>query len=92
VANDSQIAIRLPDEDLKALDAAIASGRFENRAAALREALKRLLRQEYEDEIEREYKRAYTEQPQEEWVGEVGLILMAETIRAQEQADRAREQ
>jgi len=81
MANDSQIAIRLPEEDLKALDAAIASGRYENRATALRQGLRGLLRREYEDDIARAYERAYAVHPQEDSIGEAGAILMTENVR-----------
>ncbi|HEY7692576.1 MAG TPA: ribbon-helix-helix domain-containing protein [Gaiellaceae bacterium] len=79
-----QIAIRLPEEDLSRLDRAIARGRFPNRAAALRQALERLLRDEREREIEEAYRRGYGEQPQEEWPGEVGLAALAELVAAEE--------
>ena len=79
-----QIAIRLPEEDVSALDEVIARGRFPNRAAALREGLERLLREEREREIEEAYRRGYGAQPQEEWIGEVGLAAFAELIAAEE--------
>lgn len=81
MSSSEQIAIRLDRSDLEALDAAIAEGRFPNRAAAVREALKVLLAELRERVIEEAYRKAYTEHPQEEWVGEVGLRLMAENIK-----------
>lgn len=79
-----QIAIRLPEHDLSLLDDAIARGRFPNRAAALREGLERLLREEREREIEDAYRRGYGEQPQEAWTGELGLAAFAELVAAEE--------
>jgi Arc/MetJ-type ribon-helix-helix transcriptional regulator len=79
-----QIAIRLPERDLSLLDEAIERGRFPNRAAALREGLERLLREEREREIEDAYRRGYGEQPQEEWPGELGLAAFAELVAADE--------
>ncbi len=78
-----QIAIRLPETDLGALDDAIARGRFPNRAAALREGLRRLLHEEREREIEGAYRRGYGAQPQEEWIGEAGLAAFADAIAAE---------
>jgi Arc/MetJ-type ribon-helix-helix transcriptional regulator len=79
-----QIAIRLPEEDLTALDEAIAQGRYPSRAAAVREGLKRLLRDERERELEDAERRAYGEQPQEEWIGELGLAAFAQLVAAEE--------
>jgi Arc/MetJ-type ribon-helix-helix transcriptional regulator len=79
-----QIAIRLPESDLSALDQAIARGRFPNRAAALREGLERLLREEREREIEDAYRRGYGEQPQEDWIGDAGLAAFTALIVAEE--------
>jgi Arc/MetJ-type ribon-helix-helix transcriptional regulator len=47
----TQNAVRIPDSALAALDHAVRAGRFENRAAAVREGLDRLLREEYERDI-----------------------------------------
>ena len=79
-----QIAVRLSDRDTAALDSAVARGRFPSRAAALRRGLDLVLREEREREIEAAYRRGYGEQPQEEWIGEVGLVAMAELIAAEE--------
>lgn len=76
----TQIAVRIPDSHLAALDDAVRAGRFANRAAAVREGLDRLLREEHERDIAASYRRAYTEHPEEEWIGEVGLALAAERI------------
>jgi Arc/MetJ-type ribon-helix-helix transcriptional regulator len=81
----AQIAIRIPERDLAALDEAVRAGRFASRAAAVREALDRLLASEREREIAEEYRRAYAQHPEEDWVGRVGEALMAESI---EEADR----
>jgi Arc/MetJ-type ribon-helix-helix transcriptional regulator len=79
-----QIAIRIPDHDLSALDEAIADGRFPSRAAALREALTRLLRDERRRAIEEADRRGYGTHPQEEWVGESGLAAFAALVAAEE--------
>ena len=82
-----QIPIRIPEEDLSELDTTIARGRYPNRSAALRAALKLLLRVERERQIEEAYRRGYGEQPQEEWVGEAGLALWEERIRLEGRED-----
>lgn len=79
-----QIAIRIPDDDLRALDEAIAQGRFPSRAAAVREALARLLRDERHASIEEADRRGYGAVPQEEWVGEAGLAAFAALVAAEE--------
>ena len=83
-----QIPIRIAEEDLAELDAAIARGRYPNRSAALRSGLKLLLRAEREREIEEAYRRGYGEHPQEDWIGEAGLWAGAELL-AHERALRA---
>ena len=82
-----QIPVRIAEEDLSELDAAIARGHYGNRSAALRAALKLLLRAEREREIVEAYRRGYGEHPQEEWIGEVGLALWAERIRLEGRED-----
>jgi len=79
-----QVAVRIPMRDLSALDEAIARGRFPNRAAALREGLERLLREEREREIDEAYRRGYGEQPQEDWIGEAGLAAFAALVATEE--------
>jgi Arc/MetJ-type ribon-helix-helix transcriptional regulator len=69
----NQVPVRLTDSDLAALDAAVASGRFENRSEALRAGLELILREEREREIDAAYARGYGRHPQEEWVAELGL-------------------
>jgi Arc/MetJ-type ribon-helix-helix transcriptional regulator len=81
----AQIAVRIPERYLAALDEAVRAGRFASRAAAVREALDRLLASEREREIAEEYRRAYAQHPEEDWVGRVGEALMAESI---EEAER----
>lgn len=79
-----QIAIRIPDHDLEALDDAVAQGRFPNRAAAVREALRRLLRDERRRATEAADTRGYGAAPQEEWVGEAGLTGFASLVAVEE--------
>lgn len=78
-----QIPVRIPDEDARLLDDAVASGRFASRSDALREGLARLLRDEREREIAEADRRAYEMHPQEEWVGEVGLWALAQIAAAE---------
>ncbi len=79
-----QIPLRISEEDLSELDAAIARGRYPNRSAALRAALRLLLRAERERQIEEAYRRGYGEQPQEEWIGELGLATFEALVEAEE--------
>lgn len=82
-----QIPVRIPDEDARRLDDAVASGRFASRSDALREGLARLLREEREREIVEAYRRGYERYPQEEWVGELGLSLFAAWVEAEQQGE-----
>lgn len=75
-----QIAVRIPDGRLAAIDEAVRAGRFESRAAAIREALDRLLADEREREIAEQYRRAYSRHPGEGRLGDAGAALMAEAI------------
>ena len=68
---------------MAALDAIVAEGRFANRSDVLRAALARLIAEERERAIDEAYRRGYGEEPQEEWVGEVGLALFAAFDRAE---------
>jgi len=70
-----QIAVRLADEDLRRLDAAVARGTFASRAEAVRVGLSRLLREEREAQIEEAYRRAYAEAPDDDELGAAGLAL-----------------
>lgn len=53
-----QIAVRLSAEEWAAVDAVVASGRCPSRAAAIREGLALLLKQERDREIAEAYQRA----------------------------------
>jgi Arc/MetJ-type ribon-helix-helix transcriptional regulator len=79
-----QIPVRIPEKDARALDEAVARGRYESRSDALRAGLAMLLREEREREIEEAYRRAYTEHPQEDWIGEVGLWALTQIVAAEE--------
>lgn len=81
-----QIAVRLADDDLKRLDAAIARGIFPSRAAAVRAGLASLLAEEREAQIGEAYRRAYANDPQEGWIGEAGLRLGAALLAGPEPA------
>jgi Arc/MetJ-type ribon-helix-helix transcriptional regulator len=79
-----QITARIPDDELSELDSAIARGRFSNRAAAVREGLELLLREEREREIENTYRRGYGKHPQESRVGEAGIAAFSALVAAEE--------
>ena len=78
-----QIPVRITSEDAEALDAAVASGAFGSRSEAIREAIEMLLKRLRDDEIAEEYRRAYTEHPQEEWIGEIGTWALNEIVAAE---------
>lgn len=73
--------LTLSDEDSARLDRAVAEGRFETRAAALRAGLRAVLRIRSDDEIAEAYRRAYTEHPDEGWIGEVGAALAGQRVK-----------
>lgn len=73
----TQVPVRLTNEDVAALDAAVARGRFSSRSDALRAGLAAVLREEEEREIDEAYARGYGRHPQEDWVGEAGLATLA---------------
>ncbi len=77
-----QIAVRLPDDTLAELDDAIASGRWESRAEAVREGIKLVLVREQEERIAAAYRLGYDEHPQEQWTGKTGAELAAEAVSA----------
>ncbi len=79
----TQVPVRLTDSDLAALDAAIARGRFGNRSEALRAGLEHVLAVEREHQIDEAYAAGYGKQPQEEWVGELGLAGLAAFDKAE---------
>jgi Arc/MetJ-type ribon-helix-helix transcriptional regulator len=76
-----QIAVRLSEEQLAGIDAAVARGRFASRAEAVRAGIQRVLREQRELEIAEAYRRGYGERPQEEDIGKLGLTLGGELIR-----------
>lgn len=79
-----QIAIRIPDDQLQALDSAVEAGAFESRADAVRQALGQMLGELREQEIAQEYRDAYARQPDDPAVGEAGAELLAEAFRREE--------
>jgi Arc/MetJ-type ribon-helix-helix transcriptional regulator len=79
-----QIAIRIPDDQLRALDDAIEAGHLESRADGVRRALAQLLRDLREEQIGREYREAYARHPQDPAVGRMGIKLLAEAVRRDE--------
>jgi Arc/MetJ-type ribon-helix-helix transcriptional regulator len=83
-----QIAIRIPDDQLQALDKAIEARHFESRADGVRQALKQLLDDLREQEIALEYRRAYERYPLDPAIGEAGAELLAEAVRREEEGSR----
>jgi Arc/MetJ-type ribon-helix-helix transcriptional regulator len=81
------VQTRLSDDELRALDAAIARGRFASRSDALREGLHHVLRSERERSIAVAYEEGYRRHPQEAWVGELGLALLGQAAGAEAQDD-----
>ena len=69
--------IDLTEDEVAALDAAVAAGRYANRNAALRAGVGHVLREERERSIADAYTRGYAEHPQESWIGEAGLAALA---------------
>ncbi|HEX7311881.1 MAG TPA: ribbon-helix-helix domain-containing protein [Gaiellaceae bacterium] len=78
-----QVPVRLTEEDVAALDAIVAEGRFANRSDALRAGLAHVLHEEHEREIDEAYRRGYGRQPQGDWIGAVGLAGLAAFDRAE---------
>jgi Arc/MetJ-type ribon-helix-helix transcriptional regulator len=83
-----QIAIRIPDDQLRELDDAIKRGQFKNRADGVRRALGDLLAELREGEIAREYREAYTQQPQDPEIGLAGAKLLADFYEREESQSR----
>ena len=69
------------------IDEAVARGRFESRSAALREGLALLLREERDREIAEQYRRAYEKYPQEDRIGQDGLILFERRVEDNEETE-----
>ncbi len=86
----TQIAVRIPDEHLARIDAAVRAGRYESRAAAVRAGVDQLVREERDREIAERYERGYGRHPQEEWVGQAGLAAGAKTVRRESAGSRGR--
>jgi len=83
-----QIAVRIPDDQLKALDDAVEAGVFESRADGVRRALALLLRDLREKQIGREYREAYARHPEDPAIGRMGIKLLAEAVRRDEAESR----
>ncbi len=79
-----QIAIRIPDDQLQALDDAVEAGHFESRADGVRQALAQLLRELREEQIGREYRKAYARHPEDPAIGRMGIKLLAEAVGREE--------
>ena len=81
------VQTRLDDAELRALDAAIGRGRFSSRSEALRAGLAAVMREEREREIALAYERGNGRLPQEPWVAEAGLALLAGAASAEQQGE-----
>ena len=77
-----QIAIRLDDGDLAALDREVAAGRYPSRAAAVRAGVQKLVREQRNGEIAAEYRRAYEEAPQESWFAQASAHVADQRLAA----------
>lgn len=77
-----QIALRIPDEYLARIDAAVKGGRYPNRTATIRAALESFLTEERDRMIAETYRDAYGASEQEDWVGATGAEAIAEVIDA----------
>jgi Arc/MetJ-type ribon-helix-helix transcriptional regulator len=77
------VQTRLSDDELRALDTAVAEGRFASRSDALRVGLHHVLREERDRAIATAYAEAYGRHPQEPWVGALGLALLDQAVRAE---------
>lgn len=86
-----QIAVRLADDELERLDAAIARGAFSSRAEAVRAGLATVLREECEARIDAAYRRAYAAEADDPSVGDAGLRLGAALMAAEDAAGAARD-
>lgn len=67
--------------DPASLDEAVRAGRLARRGG--QGGVSCLLREERDREIAESYRRAYSEHPQEDWIGEVGAALLAEAVVAE---------
>lgn len=85
-----QIAIRLGENDLTDIDAAVSEGRYPSRAAAVRAGIDLLLNAERDRSIADEYRRAYGQRPDEARVADAGLRLGAELLSGEERERRRR--
>ncbi len=83
-----QIAVRIPEDQLKALDDAVGAGVFASRADGVRRALALLLRDLREEQIGREYREAYARHPEDPAIGRMGIKLLAEAFRRDEADSR----
>ncbi len=80
----TQVAVRLDEAEVDALDELVRAGRFPSRGAAIRDALAMQRRSEANRAIEAAYARGYGEQPQraeDGLSGEVGMAALAELYR-----------
>ena len=87
VVVSTPVQTRLSDDEIRALDAAVARGRFASRSDALRAGLHHLLREERERAILEAYEEGYGRHPQEPWVGELGLALLDQAVASESRGD-----
>ena len=83
----AQIAVRLSDEELSALDEAVSVGRYPSRAAAVRAGLAALVERERRLEIAEAYRDAYRKVPQDEWFAESVAATLDRRLTREESED-----
>jgi Arc/MetJ-type ribon-helix-helix transcriptional regulator len=62
----TQIAVKLPDDLVKAVDDLVASGRFPSRSSAVRRGLEALVSAQHREELDRRYEQGYRAAPESE--------------------------
>lgn len=60
----TQIAVKLPETTLAALDRLVANGRFQSRSEAVRVSLDRVLREARAEELDRAFAAGFTRHPE----------------------------
>jgi Arc/MetJ-type ribon-helix-helix transcriptional regulator len=77
----ANLPLRLGDEELAELEAAVRRGAWPNRSAALRAGLRLLLRAERERLAGEEYRRAYAAHPPEGELDAISSTALADAER-----------
>ena len=75
-----QVNVRVPDDEVEAIDRLVEQGRYANRSVLVVNALRRLLKAERDVEAAEAYRRAYADHPDDEdaaWAVEQGHRALA---------------